>query len=120
VRSSQTRDKRRLSARDFDHLSPLLGFGREKLGEIGGRAGEWRAAQLGNPRPHLGVGKGGVEFLIKSYAPSALAMASAFKSRSKLSNCAFSLVDLPKEVSVADFAQQRPRSYLVCPVDLFS
>jgi len=27
----------------------------------------------------------------------------AFKSSSKLSDCAFSLVDLPKEVSVADF-----------------
>jgi hypothetical protein len=43
----------------------------------------------------------------------------AFKSRSKLSNGAFSLVDLPNQVSVADFVQQRPRSYLVCPVGLF-
>ena len=32
----------------FDHLGPLLGLAREKLGEIGGRAGQRRATQLGN------------------------------------------------------------------------
>jgi hypothetical protein len=40
-------------------------------------------------------------------------------SHFKLSDCAFSFVDLPKEVNEADFVQQRPRSYLVCPVGLF-
>jgi hypothetical protein len=39
--------------------------------------------------------------------------------RSKLSDCAFSLVDLPKGVSVADFHRQSRRPYLVCPVGLF-
>jgi hypothetical protein len=39
-----------------------------------------------------------------------------FESRSKLSDCAFSLVDLPKGVSAADVLQQRRRFYPVCPV----
>src|SRR5262249_61944160 len=55
----------RLRARQFDPLGPLLGFGREQLGEVGGRAGQRRAAELGNPCLHLGIGKGGVEFLIE-------------------------------------------------------
>jgi hypothetical protein len=40
------------------------------------------------------------------------------KNLAKLLDCAFSLVDLPKEVSMADF-QQRLRYYLVCPLGLF-
>src|SRR5262249_61879545 len=52
-------------AGEFDHLGPLLSLAGEKLGEIGGRARQRRATQLGNPRLHSGVGKGGVEFLIE-------------------------------------------------------
>src|SRR5262249_60798974 len=55
----------RFRARKLNHSGPLLGLAREKLGEIGGRAGQRRAAQLGNPRLHLGIDKGGIEFLIK-------------------------------------------------------
>jgi len=39
------------------------------------------------------------------------------KNLSKFLDCAFSLVDLLKEVSMADF-QQRLRYYLVCPLGL--
>src|SRR5262249_50641207 len=55
----------RFPARQFDHLGPLLGFGREQLGEIGGGAGQRRAAEFGNPCLHLGVGEGGVEFAVE-------------------------------------------------------
>jgi hypothetical protein len=37
----------------------------------------------------------------------------------KFSDCAFSLVDPPKGVSMADFHQQSRRPYLVCPVGPF-
>jgi hypothetical protein len=40
------------------------------------------------------------------------------KNLSKLLDCAFSLVDLLKEVSMANF-QQRLRYQLVCPLGLF-
>ena len=53
-------------AGEFDHLGPLVGLGRKKPGKIGGRAGQWRATQLSNPRLLVRVGKGGVEFLIVS------------------------------------------------------
>src|SRR5437016_13929023 len=43
----------RFRAGAFDHLGPLLGLACEKLGEIGGRAGQRRATQLGNPLLHL-------------------------------------------------------------------
>src|SRR5262249_26208068 len=50
----------RFRARQLDHLGPLLGFGREQLGEIGGRAGQRRAAPLGGPCLHPPGGKGSV------------------------------------------------------------
>jgi len=42
----------------------------------------------------------------------------AFKNHFKLSDCAFSLVDLPKGMSVADLVQQR-RDCLICAMGLF-
>src|SRR5262245_43065779 len=49
-------DSVRFRAGEFGHLGPLLGLACEKFGEIGGRAGQWRATQLSNPRLHLRVG----------------------------------------------------------------
>ena len=79
-----------------------------------------RRLDEGASDPHKG--EIGLRLLFIGHAGSAFGVGNglAFKNRSKLSECAFSLVDLPKQVSVADFAQQRPRSYLVCPVGLFS
>ena len=48
-----------------DHLAPLLDFLRDELSEIGGRAAEHRAVQVGKPRLHLGVGEGRIDFLIE-------------------------------------------------------
>src|SRR2546429_8651787 len=56
----------RFRAREFNYSGPLLRFAREEPGEVGGRAGQRRAAQLGNPRLHLGIDKGGIEFLVES------------------------------------------------------
>src|SRR5262249_56651563 len=64
--SARGRNSIRFRARQLDHLRPLLGFVREQLGEIGGRAGQRRAAPLGNPRLHLGVGEGGGGVLIEA------------------------------------------------------
>src|SRR5260370_37875132 len=54
-----------LRAGELTHLDPLFGFIREELCEVSGRAGQRRAAEIGNQCLHLGVGKGGVEFLIE-------------------------------------------------------
>ena len=48
-----------------DHLGPFLGFFRDQLAEVGGRAGKHRAAQVGKPRLELGIGEGGVDLLVE-------------------------------------------------------
>ena len=48
-----------------DHLAPFLGFLGDELAEIGRRPRERRAAQVGKPRLHLGVGKSSVDFLVE-------------------------------------------------------
>jgi hypothetical protein len=53
----------RLDASKFDHLAPLLGFGRDELAEVGRRAGKHRAAQVGQPRLDLGLGERAVNFV---------------------------------------------------------
>src|SRR5262249_59110899 len=58
-------DSVRFRARQLDHFRPLLGFIHEQLGEVGGRAGQRRATELGDARLHLGIGKGGVEFAVE-------------------------------------------------------
>ena len=47
----------RLDVGGADHLAPLLGFIRDKLAVVGGRADKRRAAQIGDPRLYLGIGK---------------------------------------------------------------
>src|SRR5258705_6597235 len=48
-----------------DHLAPLLDFLRDELSEIGGRAAEHRAVQVGKPRLHLGVGEARIDLLVE-------------------------------------------------------
>ena len=54
-----------MSAGGLDHLGPLLGFVGDELAEVGGRAGKHRAAKVGEPRIHLGIGEGRVDFLVE-------------------------------------------------------
>jgi hypothetical protein len=55
----------RLHAGELDDLGPLLGFPDEEPAEIGRRAGEHRRAEIGELRPHLGVGKDGVDLVVE-------------------------------------------------------
>jgi hypothetical protein len=55
----------RLEARELDHLAPFLSFVRDELSEVGGRARQQRAAQIGKPRLDLGIGKPGVDLLVE-------------------------------------------------------
>ena len=48
-----------------DHLAPLLGFVGDELSEVGGRARKHRAAQIGEPRLHLGIGEAGIDLLVE-------------------------------------------------------
>ena len=54
----------RLDVGRSDHL-PLLGFIGDEVAEVGGRARNHRAAQVGKPRLDLGVGERGVDFLVE-------------------------------------------------------
>ena len=58
-------DQLRLDAGEPDHLAPLLGFVRDELAEVGGRARKHRAAQIGKPRLHLGIGERGVDLPVE-------------------------------------------------------
>jgi hypothetical protein len=55
----------RLDVGRSDHLAPLLGFIGDEVAEVGGRARNHRAAQVGKPRLDLGVGERGVDFLVE-------------------------------------------------------
>ena len=55
----------RLDAGELDHFAPFPSFICYELAKLGGRAGEHRAAQIGNPRLHLGVGESGVDFPVE-------------------------------------------------------
>src|SRR5712671_961055 len=50
---------------ELDHLPPLLGFVGDELSEVAGRARKYRAAEIGKPRFHFGVGKSGVDFFVE-------------------------------------------------------
>src|SRR5207302_10683871 len=54
-----------LYARGLDHLAPLLGFVGDELPEVGGRAGQRCATQLGKPRLDLGVGEARVDLPVE-------------------------------------------------------
>src|SRR6516225_3260753 len=48
-----------------DHLGPLLGFVGDQLAEVGRGAGKHRAAQVGEPRLHLGVVESRVDLFVQ-------------------------------------------------------
>src|SRR5262245_64706624 len=52
----------RLDASELDHFAPLLGLVDNQLAELGRRSRQRRAAEA---RPHLGVGKRHVNFLVQ-------------------------------------------------------
>src|SRR5262245_19047891 len=55
----------RLHARELHHLGPFLSFGGDVLAKLSGRAGKYCAAQVGEPRFHLGVGERGIDFAVE-------------------------------------------------------
>jgi hypothetical protein len=44
------------NVRELDHLAPFFGFVCDELSEVGGRARQQRAAQIGKPRPMISMG----------------------------------------------------------------
>src|SRR3954453_23088936 len=56
----------RPSARELDHLGPLLRFLGDEFLEIGGREREHRATQVGKPPLHPGIGEAGIDLLVKA------------------------------------------------------
>src|SRR5215831_8238400 len=55
----------RLDVEGPDDLAPLFAVVSDELAEIGGRANECRAAELGEPRLDFGIGEAGVNGLIE-------------------------------------------------------
>src|SRR5262245_22326607 len=55
----------RLDAGELDHLAPLLGLVDNQLAELGRRSRQRRAAEVGEARPHLGVGERRVDLLVE-------------------------------------------------------
>src|ERR1035438_8936790 len=57
----------RLSTGELYHLGPLLGFVGDQLSKVGGRARKCRAAQVGKPRFHLGIGEARIDLLVELF-----------------------------------------------------
>jgi|307.fasta_scaffold21668_2 hypothetical protein len=51
-----------------DHLAPLLGIVGDEFAEVGGRARERLAPQVGKPRLHLGIGEARVDLRVELVA----------------------------------------------------
>src|SRR5271156_263037 len=58
-------DSFNFGARKLDHLAPLVGVIDDEFAEIGGRARKRCAADVGKPRPELGVGKHRVDLFVE-------------------------------------------------------
>src|SRR6516225_3268554 len=54
----------RLDACEPHHLGPLLGFLGDQLAEVSGRTRKYRAAEVSEPRFHVGIGEAGVDLLV--------------------------------------------------------
>src|SRR5689334_303681 len=54
-----------LGTGEFDNLAPLFGFYGDEPAEVGGRAWKCSGAPLGEPRLHLGIGKGRVDLRVE-------------------------------------------------------
>src|SRR5262245_42424820 len=48
-----------------DHFAPLLGFLGDQLAEVSGRTRKHRAAEVSEPRFHVGIGKGRVDLRVE-------------------------------------------------------
>src|SRR5215831_20076434 len=48
-----------------DHLAPLLGFVDDQLAEVSGRTRKHRAAEVSEPRFHVGIGEASVDLLVE-------------------------------------------------------
>src|SRR5262249_50549452 len=55
----------RLDAGEPHHLAPLLGFLRDQLAEVSGRTRKHRAAEVSEPRFHVGIGEASVDLLVE-------------------------------------------------------
>jgi hypothetical protein len=55
----------RLDAGELDHLGPFLGFVGNELAEIGRRARKHCAAEVNEPRFHVGIGEGCVDLRVE-------------------------------------------------------
>src|SRR5499433_3737860 len=53
----------RLDACELHHLAPLLGFLGDQLAEVSGRTRKHRAAEVSEPRFHVGIGEASVDLL---------------------------------------------------------
>ena len=60
-----SRESVRFDAGELDHLGPLFGFVGDKLAEVRRRACEYRAAEVSDPRFHLGIGEASVDLLVE-------------------------------------------------------
>src|SRR5262245_66490439 len=49
------------------HVAPLLGLVGDKLTEVAGRARKYAAAEVGQPRAHLGVGERSINFHVELF-----------------------------------------------------
>src|SRR5262245_39065138 len=54
----------RLDACEPHHLAPLLGFLGDQLAEVSGRTRKHRAAEVCEPRFHVGIGEARVDLLV--------------------------------------------------------
>jgi hypothetical protein len=64
-RVAERRGSIRLGARKLDHLASLLSFVDHELPEVGGRAPNHHAAQVGKARLHLGIGESSVDLHVE-------------------------------------------------------
>src|SRR5262249_12888406 len=55
----------RLDVGAAEHVGPLLGISCDELAEVGRRARQHRAAQVGNARLHLGIGERHIDLLVE-------------------------------------------------------
>jgi hypothetical protein len=53
-----------LDACELHHLAPLLGFLDDQLAEVSGRTSKHRAAEVSEPRFHVGIGEASVDLLV--------------------------------------------------------
>src|SRR3984893_2569528 len=65
TRFSEMTESFRLGAGKSDHLGPLIGFFGDEPSEVGRRARQRDAAQVGNPRLPLGISKTRVDFPVE-------------------------------------------------------